>query len=249
MSKMNRHADNHKAEENLIPSNLWGNNIAIEAEFIEKNLLDIKDKIAPCKPRIIGVTKYYGADAIVNGYNAGLRDFGESRVLDAVQKIDSLSAEIRSVSTFHLIGHLQTNKVEKAVEYFDIIHSVDSLKLARKISETACRLNKREKILLQVNIADESQKYGFEPSGLLEVFSEMLELSSVEIIGLMCMAQYGAEELALRKTFKELRQLKEKIEVTFDLRLPELSMGMSDDYCIAVEEGSTMIRIGRKLFK
>ncbi|MBE7703692.1 MAG: YggS family pyridoxal phosphate-dependent enzyme [Cyanobacteria bacterium SIG28] len=249
MSKMNRHADNHKAEENLIPSKLWGSNVAIEAEFIERNLLDIKDKIAPCKPKIIGVTKYYGIDAIVNGYKAGLRDFGESRIQDAVQKIESLPEQIRRESTFHLIGHLQTNKVEKAVEYFDVIHSVDSLKLARKISEVACQLNKREKILLQVNVAEESQKYGFEISGLSEVFEDILKLDSVDVIGLMCMAEFGADESTLRKTFGKLRQLRESLEVSFDVRLPELSMGMSDDYLIAVEEGSTMVRIGRKLFK
>ena len=133
MSQISEHADNHKADDILIPSSQWGEDVFVDAKLVEHNLLEIKNKIAPCKPRIIGVTKYFGLNAIVKGYEAGLRDFGESRAIDAIRKIDSLSEEIRQNAKFHFIGHLQTNKAEKVVEYFDYIHSVDSLKLAKVI--------------------------------------------------------------------------------------------------------------------
>lgn len=249
MSHISGDADNHKTDINLIPSNLWGSDACVNAELIRDNLFEIERKVALCKPRIIGVTKYYGLDAIVRGYEAGLRNFGESRAMDAIKKIEMLPDEIRDGSQFHFIGHLQTNKAEKVVEYFDYIHSVDSLKLAKVISNAACRLNKREKVLLQVNNARESQKFGYERGVLKEELAEILGLSGVEVVGLMNMAPLGAEESLLRKIFSDLRKLRDELEREFKVSLPELSMGMSDDYEIAVSEGATMIRIGRKLFK
>ena len=249
MSQFGGHADNHKAVEGLIPSSQWGEDILVDLELVKNNLLDIKQKIAPCKPKIIGVTKYFGTNAIVNGYKAGLRDFGESRALDAINKINSLPEEIRKGSNFHFIGHLQSNKAEKVVEYFNYIQSVDSLKLARVISQAACSLNKRENILLQVNLAEEEQKFGYSIDELRKNLPEMLKLENLNIVGLMCMAPLFAEEDVLRKVFSNLRNLRDELEKDFKIELPELSMGMSDDYDIATEEGATMIRIGRKLFK
>jgi len=248
MSHFGEQADNHNSAGTLIPSNRWGADVFIDAKLVERNLSDIKSKIAPCKPRIIGVTKYYGLSSIISGYEAGLRDFGESRAVEAVEKIQALPEEIHKNSTFHFIGHLQTNKAEKVVKYFDIIHSVDSLKLAGVISEAACRLNKREKILLQVNNAGEEQKFGYDADGLIKDFPEILKLSGIEVIGLMNMAPLGASEEVLKKTFGGLRELRDELEQRFGVKLPELSMGMSDDYEVAVKEGATMIRVGRKLF-
>ena len=248
MSHTSGDADNHKTEIQLIPSKHWGVDVAIESKQIESNLVEVSKKIAPCKPRIIGVTKYFGLNAIVNGYNAGLRDFGESRVGDAIEKIKVLPKEIRENSKFHFIGHLQSNKAEKVVEYFDYVHSVDSLKLARIISDTACRLNKREKVLLQVNNADEIQKFGYSKEQLRDEIGEILKLEGLEVVGLMNMAPLGASTEVLRSVFSELRLLRDELEKGFNIKLSELSMGMSDDYHIAVEEGATMIRIGRKLF-
>ena len=248
MSHTSGDTDNHKTEIQLIPSKHWGSNVAIESKQIESNLVDISKKVAHCKPRIIGVTKYFGIDAIIGGYNAGLRDFGESRAVDAVNKIKALPQEVRENSKFHFIGHLQTNKAEMVVEYFDYIHSIDSLKLARIISDIACRLNKREKVLLQVNNAEEVQKFGYDKSQLRADLPEIISLPGLEIVGLMNMAPLRAEEDLLREVFSDLRKYRDELEKEFNIKLSELSMGMSDDYIVAVEEGATMIRIGRKLF-
>lgn len=249
MFQFNGQADSHKISENLIPSNQWGADTEIDSKFVKGRLFEIENKIAPCKPRIIAVTKYFGLSAMVSGYEAGLRDFGESRALDAVKKIESLPVEVRKNSEFHFIGHLQTNKAEKVVEYFDYIHSVDSLKVAEVIAKAACRLRKREKILVQVNNACEEQKFGYKKEQLKEEFAQILDLKSIEVLGLMSMAPLGASAGELHQLFGDLRRLRDELEVEFNIELPELSMGMSDDYEIAVQEGASMIRIGRKLFK
>ena len=249
MSQIDNKADNIIARGYAIPSNKWGDIVSASKESIERSFLELKQEIAPCKPKIIGVTKYFGLQAIINGYEAGIRDFGESRVIDAVEKIQALPEYVRENSTFHFIGHLQTNKAAKAVEYFDVIQSVDSLKLAEVISKAACDIDKREKVLLQVNNAGEEQKFGYSREKLTEDFPEIIRLENIEVIGLMNMAPLGAEDDELRKIFSELREFRAELEDRFKVRLPELSMGMSDDYKIAVQEGATMIRIGRKLFR
>ena len=198
----------------LIQSNDWGEDIKIDRSLVKTNLQEIQTNIAHYNVKIIAVTKYFGLDAILAGYEAGIRDFGESRALDAIEKIKKLPEELRKNSTFHFIGHLQSNKAEKVVQHFDVIHSVDSLKIAKTISEAACRLNKREKVLLQIN-----------------------------------MAPLEAEEDELKRLFKDVREFRDELEKEFNVTLPELSMGMSNDYKIALTEGATIIRIGRKLFK
>jgi pyridoxal phosphate enzyme (YggS family) len=247
MTHISEQADNHKAE-NLIPSNQWGSIVATDTKMIEKNLHDIKHSIAPYNVKIVAVTKYFGLDGIKRGYEVGLRDFGESRALDAIMKIDALEEEIRLNSTFHFIGHLQSNKAEKVVKYFDYIHSVDSLKLASIISDIACGLNKREKVLLQVNNAEEEQKFGYSKTQLVEDMPEILKLKGIEIVGLMNMAQFGVSEDVLKDTFRGLREFRDELQNKFSIELPELSMGMSNDYQIAIQEGATIIRLGRKLF-
>jgi pyridoxal phosphate enzyme (YggS family) len=232
----------------LIPSQNWGEEIAIDFSLVDRNLNEIKQNIAHCNVKIIAVTKYFGVEAIKAGYAAGIRDFGESRALESIQKIEKLPEEIREKSKFHFIGHLQTNKVEKVVKYFDVIQSVDSLKLAKAISKAACPLGKREKILLQVNNAGEEQKSGYAKAQLKSELSEILELDGIQVDGLMNMAPYGASEEQLSKLFGDMRTFKEELEQEFKISLPELSMGMSDDYRVAVREGATIIRIGRKLF-
>ncbi len=218
-------------------------------ETIKKNLLQIQEDIAPYKPNIIAVTKYFDENAIIDAYNAGLRDFAESRVIEAIEKINRLPAEIRDNSRFHFIGHLQTNKVKKVVRYFDYIHSVDSLKLAKVISEEGQNLGKVQKILLQVNNAEEEQKFGLSKVEVFEIFNFIKELPSIEIAGVMNMAPLGASEIELNSLFSEVVQIKSKLEKDFNCELKEISMGMSQDYKIAVRHGATMVRIGRKLFK
>ena len=215
---------------------------------VKNNLLQIQEDIAPYKPNIIAVTKYFDESAIIEAYNAGLRDFAESRVIEAIAKINNLPEEIRNNSKFHFIGHLQTNKVKKAVGTFDYIHSVDSFKLAKTISDDAHSIGKIQNILLQVNNANEEQKFGFSTKEISEVFISIKELPNIKIAGLMNMAPLGASEDELNRLFEEVFQIKQKLEKEFNYPLKELSMGMSQDYKIAVKHGATMLRIGRKLF-
>ena len=232
----------------LIPTHNWGEDLEIDSSLVKTNLDDIKKNIAHSKVKIIAVTKYFGLKAIKAGYEAGIRDFGESRALEAIEKIKMLPKEIRENSTFHFIGHLQSNKAEKVVEYFDVIHSVDSLKIAKAISKAACALNKREKVLLQINNAHEEQKSGYDKEQLRQEFAEILKLEGLELIGIMNMAPLGADEVSLERLFQDVREFRDGLEAEFNVKLPELSMGMSDDYKIALKEGATIIRIGRKLF-
>lgn len=215
---------------------------------VRANLLQIQEDIAPYKPNIIAVTKYFDENAMIEAYNAGLRDFAESRAIEAVEKINNLPTEIRNNSKFHFIGHLQTNKVKKVVQNFDYIHSVDSLKLAKAISDEAQAIGKVQKILLQVNNANEEQKFGFSKEEIFEEFPKIKALPSIEIAGIMNMAPLGASENELDRLFADVYNIKKELEKEFNCELKELSMGMSQDYKVAVRHGSTMLRIGRKLF-
>lgn len=216
--------------------------------IVRQNLLQIQEEIAPCKPNIIAVTKYFDGQAIVYAYNAGLRDFAEARVNDAIEKIAALPVGVRENSTFHFIGHLQTNKVAKVVKYFDYIHSVDSLHLAEKISLEAAKLGKIQKIFLEVNFAEEEQKFGFSKLGLEAQFEQIMKLENLDIQGLMSMSPLGAEEKFLSELFSEVKGVQESLAKKYGLQMKETSMGMSQDYMVAVKCGATKLRIGRKLF-
>ncbi len=216
---------------------------------VRENLLQIQEEIAPCKPRIIAVTKYFDEEAMIEAYNAGLRDFGESRTIEACAKIASLPDEVKNNSTFHFIGHLQTNKVKQTVKAFDYIHSVDSVKLAQCISQNALEIGKTQKILIQVNNANEEQKFGFSRTEVFKNFEQIKSLEGLKIEGVMNMAPFGIEENEIRKLFSDIVRLRDELEKEFDCELKEISMGMSQDYKIAAQEGSTMLRVGRKLFK
>lgn len=218
-------------------------------DTVRENLLQIQEDIAPYKPNIIAVTKYFDENAIIEAYNAGLRDFAESRVIEAVEKINNLPAEIRNNSKFHFIGHLQTNKVKKVLPTFDYIHSVDSLKLAKVISDEALVLRKVQNVFLQVNNANEEQKFGLSKKDIFEVFPQVKALPSINIVGIMNMAPLGASDDELNRLFEDVLNIKKELERKFNCELKELSMGMSQDYKIAVKHGATMLRIGRKLFK
>lgn len=216
---------------------------------IERNLLQIQEDIAPYKPNIIAVTKYFDKSAIICAYDAGLRNFAESRAIEAIEKIQQLPFHIKENSKFHFIGHLQTNKVKKVVDYFDYIHSVDSLKLAKVISCEAQLKGKIQNIFLQVNVAQEEQKFGFSETEIFEDFDEISKLPSINISGLMCMAPLAADESELNDVYSRMTLIKERLENRFGVELKELSMGMSQDYKIAAKHGATYLRIGRKLFK
>lgn len=215
---------------------------------VKENLSKIQEEIAPYRPNIIAVTKYFDEEAIEEAYKAGLRNFGESRTIEAIEKIGKLPSEVRNNSTFHFIGHLQSNKVKKTVEHFDFIHSVDSLKLAESISAVAKAFGKVQKILLQLNNAGEVQKSGFSKEELLEVFPEIIKLDGVKVEGLMNMAPLGADDKTLFELFSDVANIKKLLEEKYNCKMNELSMGMSQDYRIAAQCGATMLRIGRKLF-
>ena len=215
---------------------------------VKENLSKIQEEIAPYRPNIIAVTKYFDEEAIEEAYKAGLRNFGESRTIEAIEKIGKLPSEVRNNSTFHFIGHLQSNKVKKTVEHFDFIHSVDSLKLAESISAAAKAFGKVQKILLQLNNAGEVQKSGFSKEELFEVFPEIIKLDGVKVEGLMNMAPLGADDKTLFELFSDVANTKRLLEEKYNCKMNELSMGMSQDYRIAAQCGATMLRIGRKLF-
>ena len=215
---------------------------------VKERLLQIRQEIAPSQPRIIAITKYFDENRLIEAYEAGLRDFGENRVQDALEKFSKLPKEIVETSTFHLVGHLQTNKVKKAVGNFDYIHSVDSLKLLEAIDTAAKSKGIIQKVLIQVNNANEVQKYGLSIDKVVDLFSRICDYTNCEVVGLMNIAPLTTDEVELGRLFKQIRELKQELERTFNLKLDELSMGMSNDYKIAVQNGSTMLRIGRKLF-
>lgn len=215
---------------------------------IEQNLARIRTQIAPYNPIIVAVTKYFDEQQIIRYYELGLRDFGENRVKDALDKIKKLPDEIRQNSRFHLIGHLQTNKVKQAVGNFDLIHSVDSLRLAEAIDEEAKKKGIIQRVLLQVNNAREEQKYGFSPEELKESFPKLLKLNSISIEGIMNIAPLIEDSEKLRELFKNIKQIHDDLRFEWGVELKHISMGMSNDFLIALEEGATIIRLGRILF-
>ena len=216
---------------------------------ITERLNIISSKIEPYKPQIVAVTKYFDESMIVEYYKAGLRNFGENRVQVALDKISKLPDKIRKNSNFHLIGHLQTNKVKDAVGVFSLIHSVDSVKLAESISKEAEKKGIVQRILLQVNNANEESKFGFSPDDLQANMAHLLKIPFLKIEGLMNIAPLSQDEDYLRKLFRNIKNLRDIIELEHEVKLKDLSMGMSNDYCIAVEEGATIIRLGRILFE
>ena len=218
------------------------------SKTVANNLLLIREKIAPYKPNIIAVTKYFDKTAMENAYVCGLNNFAESRANDGIAKIESLCKELRENAVFHYIGHVQSNKAHRIVKYFDYIHSVDSLKIAGIISEYALSEGKVQKILLQLNNAGEEQKFGYSKAGLLRDFEQILELKGIRVEGIMNMAPLVASETELEFLFEDVRCFKQELEEKFGYEMRELSMGMSNDYHIAVKHGATIIRIGRKLF-
>lgn len=200
----------------------------------------------PGDVQLVAVSKNFGVESIREAYEAGQRAFGENRVQELMEKIPLLPDDIQ----WHLIGTLQRNKVKYIVGKVHLIHSVDSLRLAQEISRIARRNNQQVSILLQVNIAQETTKSGFAPEELLKDIQEISELPGIQIKGLMSIAPIGSDPEEVRPFFRSLKELSGIIS---SLNLPgvkmqELSMGMSDDYLTAVEEGATIVRIGSRIF-
>lgn len=216
---------------------------------IAENYEKIKTQIAPYKPKIVAVTKYFDESQIIKYYELGMRDFGENRVKDALDKIQKLPETIKQNSRFHFIGHLQSNKAKTVVGKFYLIHSVDSLKLAKIISDEAIKQGIIQNILLQVNNAKEEQKSGFFPEHLKREMPELIKLQGIKILGLMNIAPINISEKELHKLFGNIKQIYDELQSENGVELKEISMGMSKDFHIALQEGATIIRLGRILFE
>ena len=218
---------------------------------IKKNLNKIKKQIDNIKVKIIAVTKYATQQQISETYELGIRDFGESYVQDAIKKL-SLEYHGESFSTlarWHFIGRLQNNKIKYIVPKFYLIHSVDSLELLEAIDKVAKKNNHIQNVLMQVNISGEETKAGFKSNELKSMFSRFINLSNIKILGLMTIAPNTNDNEVVKNCFQELNNIRKEINKNHNVNLEELSMGMSNDYKIAVECGATMIRLGRILFK
>lgn len=202
----------------------------------------------PSTVRLIAVSKQVSVEQIREAYQAGIRDFGESRIQETARK----QAQLQDLPdiTWHLIGHLQTNKAQKALELFQWIHSVDSLKLAQRLNELAANLPHSPQVLLQVKLLEDPNKQGFSESELLAALPGLAQCQHLKIQGLMTIAPLGLTSEALLNLFQQTVALRDRLNQQQVLPLPlqHLSMGMSDDYPLAVQAGATLIRLGRVLF-
>ncbi|MEB3210468.1 MAG: YggS family pyridoxal phosphate-dependent enzyme [Leptolyngbyaceae bacterium] len=227
--------------------------------MIEFETLSIGDRChairqqIPESVRLIAVTKMVSASAIHEAYQAGIRDFGESRVQEAIAKQTELQnySDIDADSIqWHLIGHLQRNKARKAVQHFDWIHSVDSLKIAQALNQAAIDENQTPQVCLQVKMRPDPNKYGWDPEILREELPSLDQCTHLKIRGLMAIPPLGLSTDETLDYFHQVAELAASIQSMplTHLSLQELSMGMSEDYAIAIQAGATMIRPGRILF-
>ena len=211
------------------------NEIAHAAQVAGRNTTDIE---------LVAVTKTHPAEIVREAIDAGQTLFGESKVQEARVKIPLLPSNLR----WHFIGHLQKNKIRHALPFFEMIHSVDSVDLAQAINRIAQEDGLHPRILLEVNVAGEGSKFGFKAATLQAELESLLMLSRLSIEGLMCIPPVAGEAEASRKYFVELRELRDALEKQFQMKLPQLSMGMTNDYSVAVEEGATLVRVGTAIF-
>jgi len=214
---------------------------------IAENLARVRQRIeaacrragrAPAEGTLVGITKGFPPEAVAEAVAAGLEDAGENRVQEAAAKIGALAGRgIRP--RWHLVGHLQTNKAKTALDLFAIIHSVDSLRLAEALDRHASR---PVAVLLEVNVAQEASKFGFTPGELPSALSAISSLPHLDVRGLMTVAPQTDDPEAVRPVFRRLRELRDACG------LRDLSMGMTDDFEVAIEEGATLVRVGRAIF-
>src|SRR5882724_8186137 len=220
---------------------------------IEANLNRVKNEIAQAAQvsgrkvtdiELIAVTKTHPTEIVREAVDVGQLVFGESKVQEARAKIPLLPSNIR----WHLIGHLQKNKIRHALPLFEMIHSVDSLGLAQEINRIAEEEGMHPRVLLEVNVAGEGSKFGFSPEKLRDQIEALLALPRLSILGLMTVPPLAEEAEASRKYFVRLRELRDRLQTDFRVDLAQLSMGMTQDFSVAVEEGATLVRVGTAIF-
>ncbi|MCX7797712.1 MAG: YggS family pyridoxal phosphate-dependent enzyme [Melioribacter sp.] len=193
---------------------------------------------------LIAVTKNQPVEVIKLAIQAGIKNFGENKAQELRDKFEILSDNIY----WHFIGHLQTNKVKYVIKAAELIHSVDSIKLAEEINKKALQFNKKQKILLEIKTSDEATKFGLkDEKEIFETANYCFQCSNLNLIGLMTMAPFTNDEKLIKKSFEQLRKLKEKMN-NEGFSIKELSMGMSNDFEIAIQEGATMLRVGTAIF-
>jgi pyridoxal phosphate enzyme (YggS family) len=214
---------------------------------IPERIAQIRQQLPP-DVRLIAVTKRVSVEAIREAYQAGVRDFGESQVQEAAAKQDELQ-DLPDI-TWHLIGHLQRNKAKKALTQFQWIHSCDSLKLAQRLNQLAGELAVSPQICLQVKIMPDPHKYGWTIPELLEILPELAQCKALQIQGLMTIPPLGLSSQETLGVFERTRDLADEIgrQNWSNLRMQQLSMGMSEDYALAIQAGATMVRLGRIIF-
>src|SRR5437867_2484248 len=220
---------------------------------VAENLERVREQIARAAAKsgrsvddveLVAITKTHPAEKVREAIEAGQTLFGESRIQEARGKIPELPSNIR----WHFVGHLQKNKVRHALPLFEIIHSVDSLALAEDINRIAQEEGLHPRVLLEVNVGGEGSKFGFAPEKLRAELESLLALPRLSILGLMCIPPIAEEAEASRKYFVQLRELRDRLQTEFHVDLAQLSMGMTQDFAIAVEEGATLVRVGTAIF-
>ena len=220
---------------------------------IAENLERVREQIAQAAAKaghavdgieLVAISKTHEAAKVRVAIEAGQTLFGESRVQEARVKIPELPSNVR----WHFVGHLQKNKIRHALPLFELIHSVDSLPLAEDINRIAEEEGLHPRVLLEVNVAGEGSKFGFAPEKLKAEMESLLALPRLSILGLMCIPPIGEEAEASRKYFVALREVRDRLQTEFHVDLAQLSMGMTQDYAVAVEEGATLVRVGTAIF-
>ena len=198
----------------------------------------------PDEIKIVAVSKTFSEDVIKEAIKSGVDAFGENRVQEAGKKFKSLSGNFN----LHMIGHLQSNKSDEAVKLFDLIHSIDKISTASKLNLEAKEINKVQSILLQLKTSDEDTKHGANQTEIISIAESVLNMKNLKLEGIMSIGPNTSDKSIIRKSFTETYRTLDKINSALNLNLKELSMGMSGDYVIAIEEGATLIRIGTAIF-
>ena len=220
---------------------------------VAENLEHVREQIAqaaakagraPGDIELVAITKTHPPEKVREAFEAGQTLFGESRVQEARVKIPELPSNLH----WHFVGHLQKNKIRHALSLFELLHSVDSLALAQEMNRIAVDEGMRPRVLLEVNVAGEGSKFGFMPDELCKQMEALLELQRLSILGLMTIPPLADKAEASRKYFVQLRELRDRLQTEFRLDFPQLSMGMTQDFQIAIEEGATLVRVGTAIF-
>jgi PLP dependent protein len=220
---------------------------------VAENLERVREQVAEAAAKVgravdeiqlIAISKMHDAEKVRAAYGAGQTLFGESRVQEARAKIPLLPSSLR----WHFVGHLQKNKIRHALPLFELFHSVDSLALAHEMNRIADEDGMHPRVLLEINVSGEGSKFGFKPETVRAEMESLLALPRLSIEGLMTIPPLAENAEASREFFAQLREFRDALEKEFDLKLPQLSMGMTTDFRVATEEGATLVRVGTAIF-